>query len=217
LPFFRDEDHLALSRRLMVDALAGHFDDVVRGGERFRTGWERAGRPAAPNLARASYAVAMVYGMVGDDECRSTWLRITVDLGVNAAELRAGFKTGWAPIFDALLALHRDDPETAVRRLNTDLDDPPVSGFWNTGLWRPWYAALWAEAAVLADHPDAASRLERSRCAARDNPIASAIVERAAAVASGDHDALERWATTFARLGCPYQQERSRTIAAHLR
>jgi hypothetical protein len=201
----------------MVDALAGHFDDVVRRGERFRIGWERAGRPAAPNLARASYAVAMVHGMVGDDECRRAWIRITVDLGVDAAELRAGFNTGWAPTFDALLALHRDDPGSAMHRLSADLDDPPVSGFWNTGLWRPWYAALWAEAAVLADHPDAASRLERSRYAARDNPIASAIVERAAAVAAGDHDALERCATTFAGLGCPYQQERSRAIAAHLR
>ena len=45
---------------LIVDALAGHFDDVVRTGERFRAGWERAGRPVAPNLARTSYAVAML-------------------------------------------------------------------------------------------------------------------------------------------------------------
>ena len=82
LPFLRDEDHVALSQRLMVDALAGHFDDVVRGGERFRVGWERAGRPAAPDLARAAHAVAMVHGMLGDDERRAEWLRITVELGV---------------------------------------------------------------------------------------------------------------------------------------
>ncbi len=43
LPFYRDEDHLAIARRLRVDALAGAFDDVVRSGERFRLGWERAG------------------------------------------------------------------------------------------------------------------------------------------------------------------------------
>ena len=65
LPFYRHEDHLAMSRRLLVDALAGHFDDVVQTGERFRAGWERAGRPVAPNLARAPYAVAMVHGMRG--------------------------------------------------------------------------------------------------------------------------------------------------------
>ena len=213
LTFFRDEDHLAVTRRLKVDALAGRFDEVVRGGKRFRLGWERAGRPAATDLAAAVHAVAMVHGMLGDDERRAVWLRITVEVGTTARRL-AGCETGWAPIFDALLALHRDDPGAAVDRLSADLEDPHVWGYWNTGLWRPWYAAVWAEAAVLADHLDAASRIERSRHAARHNPIATAIVERAAAIAAGDHDALERCAITFARLGCPYQAARTGTIAA---
>jgi predicted ATPase/DNA-binding CsgD family transcriptional regulator len=216
LPFFRDEDHLALSRRLLVDALAGRFDDVARGGERFRLGWERAGRPTASDLACAANAVAMVHGMLGDDERRTEWRHITVDLGV-APERLAGCATGWGATFDALLTLERDDPGAAMARLSADLDDPQVWGFWNTGLWRPWYAALWAEAAVLADHPDATSRIERSRHAARDNPIATAIVARAAAIAAGDHDALVRSVSTFARLGCPYQQARTGTITAGLR
>ncbi|HWI34492.1 MAG TPA: LuxR C-terminal-related transcriptional regulator, partial [Lapillicoccus sp.] len=108
LPFYRDEDHVAMSRRILVDALAGHFDDVVRTGERFRIAWERAGRPVAPNLARTSYAVAMVYGMRGDDERRAAWVRVTNDLGVDAEGL-AGYQRGWAATFDALLALHRND------------------------------------------------------------------------------------------------------------
>ncbi len=119
LPFYRDEDHVAMSRRILVDALAGHFDDVVRTGERFRIAWERAGRPVAPNLARTSYAVAMVYGMRGDDDRRATWVRVTHDLGVDADGL-AGYQRGWAATFDALLALHRNDPTAAVRRLGTD-------------------------------------------------------------------------------------------------
>ena len=71
--------------------------------------------------------------------------------------------TGWAPTFDAILALHRDDPDAAVERLSVDLDDRGVWGFWNTALWRPWYAAVWAEAAVMAELPDAARRIEHSR------------------------------------------------------
>ena len=125
LPFYRDEDHLALSRRLLVDALAGHFDDLVRTGERFRTGWERAGRPVAPNLARTSYAVAMVHGLRGDDDRRAAWVRLTIDLGIDAEEL-AGHQRGWPPVLDSLLALHRDDPATAVRRLAADIDDPEL-------------------------------------------------------------------------------------------
>ena len=78
--------------------------------------------------------------------------------------------------------------------------------------WRPWYAAVWVEAAVLAHH-DAPTRIDRARHAARDNPIASTIIERAAApIAVGDRSAVENLAATFARLGCPYQEARTRTL-----
>ena len=50
--------------------------------------------------------------------------------------------------------------------------------------------------------------------AARDNPIAAAMVERADAIAAGDRDRLTRLAITFAQLGCPYQQARTGRIAA---
>jgi len=216
LPFFRDEDHLASSRRLLVDALAGRHDDVVRTGERFRAAWERAGRQVAPNLARAPYAVAMVHGMRGDDERRAAWVRMTIDLGIDPERL-AGCGLGWAPVFDALLALHRDDPEAAVWRLALDIDDPELRRSWSTGPWRPWYAALWAEAAVLAGRTEAASRVERSRQPTRDNPIATAIVDRARAVTAGDGAALARLAVTFAQLGCPYQQARTGRLLAGLR
>jgi predicted ATPase/DNA-binding CsgD family transcriptional regulator len=213
LPFYRHEDHLAMSRRLLVDALAGHFDDVVRTGERFRASWERAGRPVAPNLARAPYVVAMVHGMRGDDERRAAWVRLTIDLSADPERL-AGCQRGWPAVFDGMLALHRNDPVAAVRRLAADIDDPELSHSWDFATWRPWYAALWAEAAVLGHDPDAGVRVERSRHAARDNPIAAAIVERAAAITTGDREKLVRLAVTFAQLGCPYQQARTGRIAA---
>ncbi|MFI5894064.1 ATP-binding protein [Actinoplanes sp. NPDC051513] len=213
LPFYRDEDHLAMCRRLLVDAFAGHFDDVIRTGERFRIGWERAGRPVARNLARGSYAVAMAYGIRGDDDRRAAWVRLTIDLGADADDL-AGCVLGWPPVFDSLLALHRNDPAAAVRRLAADIDDAEPFRSVGVGPCRPWYAALWAEAAVLDHRDDAAARIERSRHAARDNPIATAMVERAAAIAHGDRDALVRLAVVFAGLGCPYQQARTARMAS---
>jgi len=108
---------------------------------------------------------------------------------------------GWPQVFDGLLALHRDDPAEALRRLAVDIDAPQVSGYLGAGPWLAWYAALWAEAAVLARHPDAAARIERSRHTARDNPIATAVVERAAAIHTGNHDRLPALAETFADLG----------------
>jgi len=216
LPFYRDEDHLATCRHMLVDALAGRFDDAIQTGERFRTGWEHAGRPVARVLARGAYAVAMVYGMRGNDDQRAEWIRFTIDLGVDSEQLATRLPY-WPSVLDGLLALHRNDPAAAVRRLAGDIDDRwvPYEGTWHdSGPWRPWYAALWAEAAVLDHREDATARIERSRHATRDNPIAAAMVERAAAIANADHDALIRIAATFNRLGCPYQQERTTQMVA---
>lgn len=211
LPFFRDEN-LGMVRRMVVDALAGRFDNVVRNAERFRIGWERAGRQAAPGLAKGAYAVAMVHGMLGDEELHSLWRQITLDLGV-AAERLDGVATGWSPTFDAMLALHREAPADALDRLAADLADPQIA-MCPAIDWRPWYAAVWAEAAVLAHHHDAATRISRARHAARDNPIALTIIKRAALIAAGDWRALDSLATTFLELDCSYQEARTRTLAA---
>jgi hypothetical protein len=120
-------------------------------------------------------------------------------------------------VFDGILALHRNDPGAAVRRLAADIDDPELSQSWDFATWRPWYAALWAEAAVLVHDPGATVRVERSRHAARDNPIAATIVERASAIVARDHARMVRFAATFAQLGCPYQQDRTVGLAAGLR
>jgi hypothetical protein len=84
-------------------------------------------------------------------------------------------------------------------------------------MWWPWYAALWAEAAVLDRHPDAASRLARSGRVVHGNPIAAAIVARGRAGAAADHAALARLTMTFAQLDCPYQQARTGQLTARTR
>jgi predicted ATPase/DNA-binding CsgD family transcriptional regulator len=213
LPFYRGEDFLGVSRRLKVDALAGHFDVVLRNGEEFRLSWERIGRPVVPYLTSSAYAVAMVHGILGDDAARADWVQITNDLQGVVPRMSA---LAFAPTFDAIVDLHRGEFAAAVEHLAADLDDPVT--WWHGGqvLYRPWYAAVWAEAAVLAGRDDAPLRIERARDAARHNPIASAMIERAAAFAAGDRDAVEALAATFESLGCPYQQARTITLAAAL-
>ena len=209
LPFNREEGFVGQAQRLKVDALAGQFDAVLYGESLFRDSWERCGRPVVPYLASSASAVAMVHGILGDDAGRAEWLELTRDLlGVNPGVA----SKAWAPTFDAVVALHRGDFRAAVDRLATDLDDPET--WWHAGqiLYRPWYAALWAEAAVLGRLDDALSRIDRARHAARDNQIASAMVKRATAVATGDRSAVQNLAATFARLRCPYQEARTRTL-----
>jgi predicted ATPase/DNA-binding CsgD family transcriptional regulator len=213
LPFNREEAHVALGPRLKVAALAGHFDAVVELGERFRVGWERVGRPAVSNLANCAYAVAMVHGILGDDERREQWAQVTRDL---AGDYPMIADVAWEPTFDAIVDLHRMDADAAAARLTAELDDPATWWHGFIMLFRPWYAAVWAEAGVLARRDDGVHRIERAHHAARHNPVASTIIRRASAFAAGDRTAVAGLAPTFASLGCPYQQERTLVLASLL-
>src|SRR4029453_3050971 len=166
---------LAISRRLKVDALAGDFERVLADAEEFRQGWMRFGRPVTPNLAGGAYAVAMVHGLRDDAEARAEWLAITVDLGVDRIR-GEGCAMAWAPSFDAIPALHQGHAGEAVARMTLH---PADLRTWDGGEWRPWYAALWAEAAVLAGHPEAAERLEGGPPLARAHPHAARQCARA--------------------------------------
>jgi hypothetical protein len=202
LPFHREEGHLATGRLIVVTALTGDWDEALALAGQFREGWEQAGRPRAGNLTRGAYAAATVYGLRGDDEARAAWLGIVDALAT----------PGWPPssmhfdkFFDAMLLLHRGEAAAAMRRLHT-----PLEQFrdWASGMWRPWYAALWAEAAVLTGHPDAATRIDRARLATTDNPVAAAIVDRAGALADG-RGGLHPAAVALEAAGCRYQWART--------
>jgi hypothetical protein len=155
----------------------------------------------------------MVHGLLDDEQRRRQWLDITVSL-MGDPEHLSTCVTGWAPTFDALVALDHDRPDLAVVRLSADIDDSDIWASWDAAMWRPWYGALWAEAAVLADHPDAEARLRRASRATAENPIAATIVERAADLAAGDDHAVRRHAQTFAELGCDYQRLRCEHLLA---
>jgi hypothetical protein len=112
--------------------------------------------------------------------------------------------------FDALVLLHAGRPEEAVSLLATP---PEHFRAWHNGLWRPWYAALWAEAAMLAGDPAAGSRISRARVCATGNPIALAIVDRSAAFASGNRDGMVAAAQRLSAAGCRYQWARTLVLA----
>jgi predicted ATPase/DNA-binding CsgD family transcriptional regulator len=205
LPFHREEGHLATRGLLVVTAFAGDWDETITLAERFREGWERAGRPRAGNLRSGAYAAATVHGLRGDDDARAVWLDIVDALGTpgrSLAELHFG------EVFDALLLLHRGRPQQAAQVLHTP---PEQLTEWYNSMWRTWYAALWAEAAVMSGHAEAAARIQRARLAAAGNPIATAIVDRAAALdgRDGDRDGLTAAAAALQDAGCRYQWART--------
>lgn len=151
----------------------------------------------------------MVHGIRGDDDARREWLGILTEMRRVVAPL-AGYSTGYSQVLDALVALHRGELGDAV----TLLADPPQSfRRWHDGAWRQWYAAFWAEAAMLAGLADRRDRLAQARTITADNPIASAIVERVAALDAGDPDQLLAAASALDTAGCRYQYARTLVFA----
>jgi hypothetical protein len=113
--------------------------------------------------------------------------------------------------------LHQGRSHEAVALLATP---PEEFRAWYNGLWRPWYAAVWAEAAVLAGLPEAAVRIGRARRCAAGNPVALAIVERSAALATAgrsgvlaDRDGVMAAADRLGAAGCRYQWARTLVLA----
>src|SRR5262245_10897073 len=204
LPLLAEVGHVATSRLLVADALAGHATDVIANSGRFLDAWMQAGRPRAPGFGPAAAAVAMIHGLRGDDTGRAEWLAIIDQLGVPPER-----RSGYSPTFDAITLLHRGQAPLALERLGTQTGEPDK---W-LGIWLHWHLALRAEAAVLAGHPDASHQLTAARPSVAGNPIATAIIDRAAALLDADHKLLLTTAAAFEAAGCPYQRARTLILA----
>jgi predicted ATPase/DNA-binding CsgD family transcriptional regulator len=208
LPFHQEEDHFVVNWLLVGAALAGDLDEAAAQADRFRASWEGAGRPMLSAFAVAPAAAAMVHGLRGDDAARRTWLDL-FDTMRHQGTHPSDDPTVYGPLFMAMVALHRGDAGGATAVL---VDEPESIDMWHTVNWRQWYTAVWAEAAVLAGRADAGARLERARPLTVDNPVATGIVERAAALAAGELGRLPAIAAAFAP-DCPYQQARTLVLA----
>ena len=204
LPLLAEDGHVATSRILVADALAGRATDVIADSGRFLDAWTQAGRPHAPSFGPAAAAVAMIHGLRGDHAARDNWFAIIGQLGVSPER-----RSGYTPTFDAITLLHRGQAPLALERLGTQTGEPDK---W-LGIWLHWHLALRAEAAVLTGHPDASHYLTVTRPIVAGNHIATAILDRAAALLGNDHERLLTTAAAFETAGCPYQQARTLILA----
>jgi len=204
-PSLAEVGHRATCRLLMVDAVAGNVDEVLSGSARFLDAWRRAGSPPGLVLCPAVAGVAAVHALRDDGAARDEWLGVLDRLG-SPPERRHGY----GAVFDAMALLHRGAAAQALDRM---APEPADVWKWVTWIWLHWYVALRAEAAVLAGSRYAGDRLAHARTTVTGNPVATAIVDRAAALYDGDRDRLLGTATAFDRAGCPYQYARTLVLA----
>ena len=206
LPFYREEDHLATSRLIVVGLLSGAWDEAIELSELFRAGWERAGRPVAGNLRPAPYAAATVHALRGDEEARESWTEVVQTLRTPGRTL---LMIHFGEFFDALVLLHRGRATDAVALL---ADDPEEFVNHYNGMWRAWYASVWSEAAVLAGVADARERVERATLLTGGNPVVEALLVRARGLLEGGETGrgdLAAAATSLHALGARYQWART--------
>ncbi|MFF4355191.1 ATP-binding protein [Streptomyces sp. NPDC001530] len=206
-PLFAEVEHHATSWLLVTDAFAGHADDVLTGSVRFLDAWQRSGRQRSFSLGPAAASVAMIHGLRGDHHARATWLAI-VDQAGTAAEHRHGY----GAVFDATVLLHHGDTDAALERM---APEPDQVWKWVSWIWLHWYAALRAEASVLAGHPDARDRLDAARSLVAGNPVATAQLDRAQALLDGDLTRQLAAAAAFDTAGCHYQSARTLLLAGN--
>ncbi|MET7327509.1 LuxR C-terminal-related transcriptional regulator [Nonomuraea sp. NPDC005650] len=204
-PSLAEVGHRATCRLLMVDALAGNVDEVLTGSVRFLDAWQRAGSPARPLLRPAVAAVAMIHGFRDDHDARREWQEV-----LDRIDTPPESTYGYGAVFDAMLLLHHGQAAEAMART---APEPGQVWKWVTWIWLHWYVALRAEAAVLAGSPDARDRLVEAGTIVTGNPVAGAIVERAAALLDGDRKSLLATAEVFEAAGCRYQSARTWVLA----
>ncbi|MFZ3473536.1 ATP-binding protein [Streptomyces sp. 4.24] len=197
-------DH-ATSWLLVADAFAGRADAVLTSSVRFLDAWEQAGRQRSFSLGPAAASVAMIHGLRGDHEARATWLTITDRTGS-----KEDHHHGHGAVFDAMVLLHHGNAHAALERV---APEPEQVWKWVCWVWLHWYAALRAEAAVLAGHPDARARIAAARAVVAGNPVATALVDRAQALLGGDLPRLLATAAAFEAAGCHYQGARTLLLA----
>jgi predicted ATPase/DNA-binding CsgD family transcriptional regulator len=213
LPFLTERHDLAEDEVLCAAALSGDWATVLAGGERFLADWADAGRPAVPGRGMSPAAVALAHGLQGNAEARRAWLTVLAEIrGVPAEDAARG--TGYGEVFEAMVLLHHDAAADAFEVLTA----PGDRGLYGL-VFSQWTAALVAEAAVVAQRPDAAMWVARAEESSADNPVASAITRLAAArlAEDGDPDAFAAIAADFAAAGAMYHAERTRAHAIHRR
>jgi predicted ATPase/DNA-binding CsgD family transcriptional regulator len=211
LPALAAEQHIGVALSMLVETIRGDLAGAARRAPLFVASWNAAGQGVVGAVASGSYAAATAFALLGNDDEAARWRSITDEVFGSRTRM-IDFERAF---LDLLVLLHRGDWAGALRRAwsSPDTRGPVPVAQWIASYWRPWYTALWVEAAVLAGAPDAADRVAGAREHLGGNPVAAAIVDRGAALLSHDLGALPDIAARFDGLDAPYQAARTRLLS----
>ncbi|MEV0587456.1 LuxR C-terminal-related transcriptional regulator [Nonomuraea sp. NPDC050310] len=188
--------HLAIALNKLIPPLVlmGEFDEALGHAAAM---WERrewAGSRPGRWLAVSVYAVAMAYGLRGEEAQARSWRVRAAGLD-STADL-----VPFAAFADARVALHTGDFGQAAALVERGFAE------FRPGRFERYAQATAAELAVAAGLPDAADRLAQAAPAALGSDWAAACLSRARGRLHGDRDELARSARAWERIGARFEQ-----------
>ena len=200
--------YLSTSKVIPALVLTGNLDEALRAATRMWDAWQRAGSPAAGWTSPALSAVALAYGLLGDDPAFQLWRARAVQIvegdggrvgqvvGVEKAEQYRHLT--FAAFVDARVATHTgNDTGAAVARALGELPH---------GWYETYARAAGAELAVVAGLPNAEQHLAAAAPAGEQNDWAAACLARATGRLHTDPNALNRSIETWERIGARFER-----------
>lgn len=184
---------LAASRMVLPLALRGDFVQARAEAERMRDAWERSGRPTAGWMAPAAFATAMLSGLTGDRAGFQSWSQLGRQL------TKTPRAQGIAPFVECRIALH----ENRITDALVIAESLPAEYL---GKFDAYARATAAEAAVIAQRPDAEARLAAADGLAQENDWVAACLRRAEGRLRGDRAALEDAVAQWERIEARYER-----------
>jgi predicted ATPase len=196
--------YLSTSKVIPALVLTGRLDEALWQATRMWDAWQRAGKPAASWTSPATSAVALAYGLLGDDMSYRLWQARAVEVaGVDVAGVEAADRyrqLTFATFVDARVATHTGNLTEAQAIVDQAFGNLP------RGWYETYARAAAAELAVVAGLPEAEQRLADATPAAEENDWAAACLARAAGRLHNDTATLAKSIEAWERIGARYER-----------
>jgi hypothetical protein len=192
--------YLTASKIIPVLVLTGAVEEALRYAPRMWDAWERAGSPAAGWLSPAVSAVALAYGLCGEDREYRMWRARAVEVAGSATAYHARHLAAFAAFVDARVAVHRGQLTDAGALVDA------AFGAFPHGWYETYARASAAELAVVAGLDDGADRLSGAAAAGAENAWAAACLARATGRLHGDVGMLRTSVAAWERFDARFER-----------
>jgi len=200
-----DVPHITEEWRVAPLILTGRFDEGLDCADTMWQAWTRAGKPAASWLLPASYLPVLACGLRNDLPAAEEWRRRYSQLRQQSRPV-SRYEAETLTFVDGRVAIHAGHADRAAEATANVLHGRPAWYGRPHSIYAPYVWAVAAEAAVIAQMPDAEERLAHAQPAGEENDWAAACLARARGRLHRDLGALRESVAIWDRNGARFER-----------